>query len=110
MKRDVSIYLKDVLESIQSIEEYVADLDEQQFQSDKKTQDSVMRRLAIIGEAVRNVPVDFRNQHPDIPWRDIAGMRDVLIHEYFGVSLDRIWETVVEDLPRLKEQLQVLIE
>lgn len=68
-----------------------------------------MRRLEIIGEATKNIPEDFRKEHPDIPWREIAGMRDILIHEYFGVDLELTWTTVKENLPNLKQKLSRII-
>jgi uncharacterized protein with HEPN domain len=79
------------------------------FTADSKTQDSAVRRLEIIGEAVRNIPQEFRDQHQDIPWREMVGMRDVLIHEYFSVNVERVWETVTLDLPQLKKQITSLL-
>jgi len=68
-----------------------------------------MRRLEIIGEAVKNLPKDFTEAHVDVPWQDIAGMRDVLIHEYFGVDAELVWHTVEQDLPTLKKKLTELL-
>lgn len=68
-----------------------------------------MRRLEIIGEATKNIPVKFRQEHHDVPWRELAGMRDILIHEYFGVDLELIWTTVKENLPKLKQKLTQII-
>ncbi len=69
-----------------------------------------MRRLEIIGEAVKNVPEDFRTKYPDIPWRQIAGMRDVLIHAYFGVNLRRVWKVIKEEIPELKLKILKILE
>lgn len=91
MKGDVEVYIEDVMESISKIEEYTKTLSRDDFFSNTQVQDAVLRRLEIMGEAVKNIPDDFRDRYPKIPWRRIAGMRDVLIHAYFGVNLDRIW-------------------
>ncbi len=110
MKRNMELYLQDMLESILSIEEYTKDISEDKFCSDRLIQDAVVRRLEIIGEAAKNVDADFRNRHPQIPWKKIAGMRDIIAHEYFGVRLDRIWDVVKGDLPQLKEMIRSMIK
>ncbi|MFH1387450.1 MAG: DUF86 domain-containing protein [bacterium] len=109
MKRDYSIYLQDILESISAIEEYVKDFSVARFQDNRQVQDAVIRRLEIIGEAVKNLDDDFRNNYPQIPWKQIAGMRDVLIHEYFGVNSLRVWEAIQKDLPPLKQNILTII-
>ena len=90
MTRDMRLYIQDILESIEAIEGYVQFKTEEQFYGDRQAQDAVLRRLEVIGEAVKNVDEDFRNKYPEIPWKKIAGFRDVLIHEYFGVSMKRV--------------------
>jgi len=90
MKRDRRLYLQDILESIQAIEEYTRDLTEDEFQSDRQVQDAVVRRLEIIGEAAKNLDAEFKDDHPRVPWKRMAGARDIIAHEYFGVRLDRI--------------------
>ena len=107
-KRDTKIYLKDILESIELIENYTKDVEEEKFYKDFQVQDSVMRRLEIIGEAVKNIPKNFRDKVPEISWREIAGMRDILTHEYFGINLRRIWKVIKNDLPILKEKIKNL--
>jgi uncharacterized protein with HEPN domain len=101
LKRTQNLYLQDVRESIIAIEEYTQDLTKENFFSNRQVQDAVARRLEIIGEAVKSISDDFKNKHPQIPWKKIAGMRDIIAHEYFGVKLDRVWTVVKEDLPAL---------
>ncbi len=105
MTRDVRLYIEDVLDSIAKIERYTKDINENDFLADTQAQDSVLRRLEIIGEAVKNIPDDFRNKYPQIPWKRIAGLRDILIHEYFGVNLRRAWKVAKEDILSLKQEI-----
>jgi uncharacterized protein with HEPN domain len=105
MTRDLRLYIEDILGSIAKIERYTNDINENEFLTDTQIQDSVLRRLEIIGEAVKNIPDDFRNKYPQIPWKRIAGLRDVLIHEYFGVNLRRAWKVAKEDILSLKQEM-----
>jgi len=105
MKRNALVYHEDMLESIAIIEEYTRDLRESHFLESRQVQDAVIRRLEIKGEAAKNVPQVLRDEYSDIPWKRIAGLRDVRIHAYFGVQLPRTWKVVREDLPGLKVQL-----
>jgi len=106
MKRDIMLYIEDILESILKIEEYTSNVTEQAFSSNTQLQDAVIRRLEIMGEAVKNIPEQFRTRYPDIPWKEIAGMRDVVIHSYFGIDMRRVWKVVKEDFPVLKTNLE----
>jgi uncharacterized protein with HEPN domain len=110
MTRDMRLYIQDVLENIEAIEGYVQSKTEEQFYGNRQVQDAVLRRLEIIGEAVKNVDEDFRSRYPEIPWKKIAGLRDVLIHEYFGVSLKRVWRVIKIDLVDLKSNISRIWE
>lgn len=110
MKRDIKLYLQDIWESILAIEEYTQGLTEEGFYDNRQVQDAVIRRLEIVGEATKNVDDDFRKRYSDIPWKEMAGMRDVLIHEYFGVNLRRVWQVIKTDLPGLKQKFVVIME
>ena len=90
-KRSLLWYLEDILESIRNIENYVNDITEQEFITNQEKQDAVIRRLEIIGEAVKKIPENIRGKYTEVPWRQISGMRDVVIHEYFGVSSTLIY-------------------
>jgi len=103
--RDSKLYLTDILESIEQIEEYLSGFTLETFEEDLEKQDSVMRRLEIIGEAAKQLPDEFKKAHPEVPWRDIADFRNVLIHEYSGIKRERVWEVVHRDLPLLKTQV-----
>jgi len=110
MRSDPTAYIKYILESIMLIQEYTRQVSKQEFLARTYLQDAVIRRLEVIGEAVKSLPSDFRDRHSGIPWQEIAGMRDVLIHEYFGVDLNLTWQTVKQDIPALKSKLEEILK
>ena len=110
MRSDPTAYIKYILESIMLIQEYTRQVSKQEFLARTYLQDAVIRRLEVIGEAVKSLPSDFRDSHSGIPWQEIAGMRDVLIHEYFGVDLNLTWQTVKQDIPALKGKLEEILK
>lgn len=106
MNRDARLFIEDILESIRYIEDFTKNLNRKKFSKDKLRQSAVIRQLEIIGEAVKNIPSSFREKYPKIPWKDIAGFRDILSHVYFGVSIDRVWKIIERDLPHLKKEIK----
>ena len=109
MKKDDTVYLRHIRDAIMTVEEYLNGIDEAEFYATQLLQDGVIRQTEIIGEAIRHVSKDLRKSYPEIPWQDIAGMRDKLIHDYFGVDLEKVWLTAQEDLPILKTQISKIL-
>lgn len=109
-KRTDQEFLSDVREAIHRIATYIADTTYESFVADTKTQDAVIRNLEILGEAVKSLSEQLRADYPSIPWRSMAGARDRLIHHYFGVNLDIVWQIVTIELPQVASQLEVLGE
>ncbi|MFX1394631.1 MAG: DUF86 domain-containing protein [Promethearchaeota archaeon] len=103
-------YLKDIKMAITSIEKFIEDLDFDQFKNDDKTSSAVIRKFEIIGEATKKIPESIRKQYSQIQWKDIAGMRDKLIHAYSEVDLKLIWTTIHKRLPKLKSTIEILLE
>ncbi|MFH1215516.1 MAG: DUF86 domain-containing protein [Pseudomonadota bacterium] len=102
-------YLEDILDAISKSLSFVHGMTKEKFFQDDKTVFAVIRALEIIGEAAKKIPEDTRCKYPDLPWREMAGMRDKLIHDYIGVNLEVVWKTVFEDLPILEKNLRKAI-
>ena len=102
MKKDPLVYIDDIRDSIDAIKRYTVGLTKQDFLNSTEKQDAVHRRLSVIGEAANRLPAEFTDRYPQIPWNKIVGMRNVLIHEYDSIDLDRVWETIQKDIPELE--------
>ena len=109
MKREIGDYIEDILEAMTNAIEFTKDMSYDEFVKDTKTVYAVIRAIEIIGEAVKNIPEDIRKKYPDIPWRSMAGMRDKVIHAYFGVKIERVWEVVKRDIPNLKPKFEKML-
>jgi len=109
-KKDPKIFLGHIIECIEEIEKNICEMSEVEFSESTMVQDAIVRRLEIVGEAVRNIPDSFRKKYPAIPWKKIAGLRDILIHEYFGVDMSLVWKIINKDIPKLKIQIINLLE
>ncbi len=110
MKREFLDYVEDIITAIEKAMEFIENINYEDFLKDDKTTSAVIRKLEIIGEAVKNIPNKVKRDYPKIPWKEMAGMRDKLIHEYFGVDLKRAWKTTKEDLPPLKLLLKEILK
>ena len=106
MKKDLGLFINDILESIKRIEEFTKNTSKEKFEKDIKLQDAIMRRIEIIGEAVKNIPLQFKEKYSNISWNKITGMKDILTPSYFKVDLDSVWNVIRKDLNRLKKQIE----
>lgn len=110
MKKDQNFYLNHILDSISKIYEYTKQLDKEDFLKNDLVKDAVVRNIEIIGEAAKNLSKDFKEKHKEIPWKDISGMRDRIVHFYFGVDQELVWTTVKSDIPDLEKKIRGLIK
>ncbi len=108
-KKNYKIYIEDIIESIDKIERYINGLNFKNFAVNELIIDAVLRNIEIIGEASKNIPVEIREKHPDIPWRRMIGLRNIAIHEYFGVDINIIWKVITENLPDTKSKIVSLL-
>ncbi len=110
MSREYHFFIEDMRKACDKVIRYTTSLTREQFVADEKTFDAVMRDLEIIGEAAKHVPVEIRARHPQIDWRKISGLRDVVAHEYFGLDVEIIWDVITREVPTLHEQLGQVCE
>lgn len=109
-KREVKLYITDIKDSIERIEKYTKNLGNlNEFAKDIKTIDAVLRHFSVIGEAVKNIPEEYKTHHPDVSWVEITGMRNKIIHEYFDIDEDILWQTIKEDIPQFKTEILKLL-
>jgi len=109
MSRDYLLFLDDIAQSSQKILRYISGFSYEQFLHDDKTYDAVIRNLEVIGEAVKNIPEEIRTRYPEIEWRKMAGLRDIVAHEYFGVSDEIVWDVIQNKIPVLLEQVNQIL-
>ena len=102
MQRELKTYIEDIITAVEKVEKYTAGMIKEDLIKNELVQDAVVRNLEVIGEAVKKIPEDVRSQYEDIPWRKIAGLRDILIHEYFGINMNIVWDVIENKLKPLK--------
>jgi uncharacterized protein with HEPN domain len=110
LKRQARIYIADILENMNDAEEFIVGMSRSQFSGDKKTFNAVVRSIEVIGEAAKNVPENVRIAYPEVPWKEMAGMRDKLIHGYFGIDAEIVWLVVHERIPQIKPHVVQVLE
>ena len=109
-QREFILYLEDMLQSMERIEEYLGDLDFRNFKMNYLVVDAIVRNFEIIGEASKNIPIDIQKRYPEIPWRKMYGLRNLIAHEYFGIDYEMIWEIAKNNLPKNLTDLSKIIE
>jgi uncharacterized protein with HEPN domain len=107
--RDYRLYLHDIKEAVEKIETFTKGFTFEKFAEDAKTVDAVIRNLEILGEAAKHIPKRVKEKHPDVDWKAMAGMRNILAHEYFGVRMGIIWKTIKDRLPELKQKIEEIL-
>jgi uncharacterized protein with HEPN domain len=106
VSRDASLFVDDMIVACEKIQRYVAQRPRAVFEADEQAFDAVLKNLEVIGEAAKRLPAEIKDAHPEIAWRDIAGLRDIIVHEYFGLDLDIVWDVAEKRIPTLLVQLR----
>jgi uncharacterized protein with HEPN domain len=109
-ERGIAESLSDIIEAIKRIQDYISGMNYQTFLKDLKTRDAVIRNLEVIGEAAKNINDEFREQNPGVPWKEMSGLRDKLIHHYFGVNFEIVWTIIRDELPGTQKNIQIILE
>jgi uncharacterized protein with HEPN domain len=109
-ERDILLFIEDILESIEAIEEFTLNMEYDSFVADRKTYSATQREFIVIGEAISKIPEDIKSQRPLVAWRLIKDFRNFIVHEYFGVDPEIVWDAVIKELPVLKKEMNLLIE
>jgi uncharacterized protein with HEPN domain len=109
-ERSYRLYVNDILESIKRIEDYTTDLSYDDFIKNDLVRDAVLRNLEVIGEAAKSIPDEVRKEYSDVPWKRIIGLRNIVIHEYFGVDFENIWKIITENIPETKPYIEQILE
>ena len=110
MNRDYRLFIKDIMEAIEDIEAFIGDMDFDSFHADKKTRSAVVWKLEVIGEATKNIPASLRSKYKELPWKDMAGMRDKISHFYFGIDYKIVWGVFKKKLPTIKPVIQKMLD
>ena len=110
MSRSVSLYIHDILQNMRDAEEFIRGMSREQFEADKRTLNAVLRSIEVIGEAAKHVPENIRARYPNIPWKEMAGMRDKVIHFYMGVDLEAVWMVVKDRIPALRPSVEQILQ
>ena len=108
--RDPKLYLKDILEAMSAIERFVESVDFENFKNNDEKSSAVIRKFEILGEATKNIPENIRQKYPDVPWKEMAMFRDKLIHFYFGIKYEIVWDTIKDVIPQVKPLIQKILE
>ena len=110
MKREYKLFIQDIKECIEQIDEFLGNMTLEEFKADEKTSSAVVRKIEIIGEATKNVPKEIRQKYKELPWSDMARMRDKIIHSYFVVDYEVVWKTIQERLPEIKPRIDTILK
>ena len=110
IKKNPLVFIKHVRDSIEEIVSFTKDISKEKFMNEKLIQNAVIRSIEVIGEAVKNLSTSFKNKYAEVPWNKVVGMRDKVIHHYFGVDLETIWKVVKEHIPKLRKDIQEILE